>query len=131
MDRSDITDNAMLGLAGGVAAALLNVGIRTAAGFGGVPIGSTMSLGIAPLVVVSLISAVGATVVYTGLEYFDRKKLFLPASVAVLLLSFVPFVAGSPQLEGVPTSAIALLGFLHLTTAAPIIYLLFLYRPES
>ena len=76
-------------------------------------------LAVGPVVVVTALSVVGATVVY-GLLSRERRnpdKQFTAIAAVVLVLSFLPSVFHAPTLADSTTAGVALLAAMHVTTA--------------
>jgi hypothetical protein len=76
-----------------------------------------------PLVAVTAVSAIGATVVYAVLSRLggDAERRFLGVAGAVLVLSYLPLVTVAGTLPGATGTLLVVLGVLHVVAAVGIV----------
>lgn len=114
-------DRRTLAIRGGIALALslvvngLIVGIITATD----AVQSFQPLAFPPVLFLSAVGAVGATIVYGLLQWRSARpnRLFAVITGVVLLLSFVPDVTFLPGRPGATTAGILVLMVMHVTVA--------------
>lgn len=89
-------------------------------------------LGWGPVLVSSIVGALGATIVYGLLARVSNRpnRAFTIIAAVVLIVSFVPLVSPPAELAGAPISVLVTLGGMHVTTAAVAVGVL-LYASES
>jgi hypothetical protein len=101
-----------------VLAWMVNVAIVFGAEFAEIaPLLEPLSVG--PVLVVTTLGVVGATVVY-GLLSRSREnpdRLFTGVAAVVLVLSLIPDVTYAPTIADATTAGVALLAVMHVTTA--------------
>ena len=114
----DVGELARRGAVALVLAAVVNVGLVYAAEFAMIaPLLEPLSVG--PVLVVTTLGVVGATVVY-GLLSRSRDspdRLFVGIATVVLLLSLLPDVFYAPTLPDATTAGVVVLSVMHVTTA--------------
>lgn len=113
--RLSIVERAGTGLA---LALVLNGIVRLAAG-ALLDVGGIQPLSWIPIVAVTVIATLGATVVYVAISRFSTRpdRHFTMVAGLVLLLSMGPIVT----LVGVSTAILAVLAILHVTTAVSLV----------
>ncbi|MWG35940.1 DUF6069 family protein [Halomarina oriensis] len=110
----------------GLVAALLALVLTVVARFVAVALDSTLAgveqFGWVPIVAVTLVASVGATLVYATLDRLTERpaRWFLVAAALVFLFMLAPLTLGAGDL-GLPTNAQLGLGALHLTAAVGIV----------
>lgn len=111
------------GLVAVALAAIANALLRT----GSVAIDPTLAsvrpFGWAPILGSSVVTAVGATVVYWALIRRTARpnRNFVVIASAVLLVSFVPVVVAAPAIPGMTTAGVLALGVMHAVSALVIV----------
>jgi len=106
-----------VGLLAAVTAAVTNVLVRAISGaLFDVPL-AFQALTLGPVVVSSIVGALGATIVFAAVGRFARRpiRLFRIIAVVVLLLSFINQVVALP---GADLQTILTLEFMHVVVAA-------------
>lgn len=117
--HASLPERALIGL---VLALVLNALVRAITG-ALVDVAGVDPLAWGPILTVTTIAAVGATVVYVAVSRVSTHpdRHFGSIATVVLVFSMVPVFTAAPSIPGVTTTVLVALAVLHVTTAVGLV----------